>query len=61
MPTKMIAIKTRSYLAIFSHEEDGAYFVSVPSLSGCFSQGDNFEEARRNVDEATQLYLRDSR
>ena len=43
--------------AVFSEEADGGYSVSVPSLPGCFSQGDFFEEATRNIKEAIELYL----
>ena len=50
----------RTYLAVFAEEEDGGYSVSVPALPGCFSQGDTFEEARKNVEEAIRLYLDDA-
>ncbi|NOZ58170.1 MAG: type II toxin-antitoxin system HicB family antitoxin [Euryarchaeota archaeon] len=38
-------------------KEDGGYVVSVPSLSGCYSQGDTIEEALENIKEAIELYL----
>ena len=44
---------------VFHEEEDGGYSASVPSLPGCFSQGDNFEEARKNITEAIDLFLRE--
>ncbi|MBI2633464.1 MAG: type II toxin-antitoxin system HicB family antitoxin [Parcubacteria group bacterium] len=47
-----------SFNAVFTEEEDG-YSVSVPSLPGCFSQGDTFEEAVENIKEAIELYLED--
>lgn len=47
------------YNAVFQEEESGGYSVSVPSLPGCFSQGDNFEEAVVNIREAIELYLED--
>ncbi len=37
-------------------EEDG-YFVYVPSLKGCYSQGETKREALRNIKEAIELYL----
>lgn len=40
-------------------QEDIGYSVSVPSLPGCFSQGDNFEETIKNIREAIELYLED--
>lgn len=46
-----------SYLAVFMKEKDGRLSVSVPALPGCFSQGDTFEEAKKNIEEAVELYL----
>lgn len=45
--------------AVFTKEKAGGYSVSVPSLPGCHSQGETFEEAQRNITEAIQLYLED--
>jgi len=49
------------YNAIMQQEEDGGYIVSVPCLPGCFSQGDTFEEAVKNIQEAIELYLEDEK
>ncbi len=38
-------------------EEEGGYSVSVPSLPGCFSQGETIEEAITNIREAIELYI----
>ena len=46
-----------NFNAVFIEEIDGGYSVSVPSLSGCFSQGDSFEESVKNIKEAISLYL----
>jgi len=48
-----------TYNAILQKEKDGGYSVSVPSLPGCFSQGDDFEDAIKNIQEAMELYLED--
>jgi antitoxin HicB len=37
--------------------EDGGYTVTVPSLPGCISEGDTFDEALKNIKEAITLYL----
>lgn len=37
--------------------EDGGYTVYVPSLPGCISEGDNVDDALRNIQEAIELYL----
>ena len=44
--------------AIFEKDQYG-YFVYVPALKGCVSQGDTFEEALKNIKEAIELYLED--
>ncbi len=41
---------------VFSRDKDG-YYVFCPELPGCQSQGDTFEEARENIQEAVELYL----
>jgi predicted RNase H-like HicB family nuclease len=37
--------------------EDGGYTVYVPSLPGCISEGDDVDDALRNIQEAIELYL----
>jgi antitoxin HicB len=37
--------------------EDGGYFVQVPSLPGCYSQGETMEEALTNIKEAIELHI----
>lgn len=37
--------------------EEGGYTVYVPSLPGCISEGDTFDEATNNIKEAIELYL----
>jgi len=39
--------------------EEGGYWVEVPRLPGCFSQGGTKEEALANIKEAIALYLED--
>mgnify|MGYP001584172786 CR=1 FL=1 len=45
-----------NYTAIFSRENNGGYSVKVLRLPGCFSQGDTFREAFKNIKEAVELY-----
>lgn len=52
--------RVQTYMAFFEQEEDNGYCVSVPALPGCFSQGDTFEEAKKNIEEAIRLYLDDT-
>ena len=50
--------KIYNYPAIFEPDiESGGYTVTIPSLPGCISEGNTFEEAQRNIKEAAALYL----
>jgi predicted RNase H-like HicB family nuclease len=37
--------------------EDGMYSAEVPSLPGCYSQGETYEEALANIQEAMELHI----
>ena len=47
------------YRIIIEQDEEGRYVVQCPSLPGCISEGDNFEDALKNIGEAAELYLED--
>lgn len=47
------------YDVVFEAYPDGGYTVTVPALPGCISEGDSFEEAKKNIAEAIQLYVED--
>jgi predicted RNase H-like HicB family nuclease len=46
-----------NYTVILEREEEGGYHAFCPLLKGCHSQGDTFEEAIANIQEAIELYL----
>jgi len=43
---------------IIEVDEDG-FFVSCPTLQGCYSQGDTYEEAVENIKDAIKLHIAD--
>jgi len=45
------------YTVILHRAEEGGYWVEVPVLPGCFSQGETVEEALANVGEAIESHL----
>lgn len=49
--------KILKYTAIFEPAPEGGYVVSVPSLPGCYTQGDTFEEAVEMTQDAISGYL----
>lgn len=41
-------------------EKDSAgYFASCPILQGCYAQGDTYEEALQNIEDAIRLHIED--
>jgi predicted RNase H-like HicB family nuclease len=38
-------------------DETGGYIVEVPSLPGCYSQGETVDEALENIREAIELHI----
>lgn len=58
MKRKRLKKTVRQNTAIFEpDEEKGGYTVTIPSLPGCISEGDTFEEALHNIQEAASLYV----
>lgn len=50
-------IQIAKFTAIFEPAEEGGYTVTVPSLPGCITEGDTFEEAVEMAEEAISGYL----
>lgn len=55
--THKIPTKVLEYDVVFEEAEEGGYTAYVPALSGCISEGDTFEEAKKNITEAISAYL----
>jgi predicted RNase H-like HicB family nuclease len=53
MPTKF-----RYTIEIIPEEDGIGYYVVVPSLPGCFSQGKTIEEAKKNIMKAIALHIK---
>jgi predicted RNase H-like HicB family nuclease len=45
------------YTVLIHPGEEGGYWTEVPSLPGCFSQGESVEEALTNTREAIELHV----
>lgn len=55
---KQIVHKIYQYTAVFEPDKkSGGFTVTIPSLPGCISEGDTFEKALRNIQEAASLYI----
>jgi predicted RNase H-like HicB family nuclease len=47
----------RKYTVVVHAAEEGGYWVEVPALPGCYSQGESVEEAVSKVREAIETHL----
>ena len=57
MNKKQINKKVYSYSVFYEPAEEGGYFVRVPALPGCHTQGETLKEAEKNAKEAIELYI----
>lgn len=53
--------KILEYNVVFQEEKTGGYSVWAPELPGCASQGETFDEALKNIREAIELYLEETK
>ena len=49
--------KVLSYKVVLEPTEEGGYTVYVPSLPGCISEGDTYQEALENIKEAIEGWI----
>ena len=45
---------------VIEHDRDG-YVATVPSLQGCYTQGETYEEVVANISSAVKLHIEDRR
>jgi predicted RNase H-like HicB family nuclease len=51
-------MKHLTFPVIVEANSDG-YYVSCPALQGCYSQGETYEEAVKNIKDAIRLHIED--
>lgn len=49
--------RKQRFIIVIEAAEEGGYHAWCPSLSGCHSQGETLEEAKRNIIEAIECHL----
>lgn len=57
MKQKKLSQKILTYTAVFQPAEEGGFIASVPTLPGCATQGDTFEETSEMIKDAISGYL----
>lgn len=45
------------YTVVLHEAEEGGYWVEVPSLPGCFSQGETVDEALKSAGRAIESHI----
>ena len=50
-------MKVLEYSVVVHKAEEGGYWLEVPALEGCFTQGETMKEVIKNAKEAIKLYL----
>ncbi len=45
------------YSVVLHESEEGGFWIEVPALPGCYSQGETRDDALQNVREAIELFL----
>jgi predicted RNase H-like HicB family nuclease len=45
------------YTVIVHRAEEGGYWVEVPALAGCYSQGETVDEALANIQDAIGSHI----
>jgi predicted RNase H-like HicB family nuclease len=51
-------MKTYHFSIVIEKDADG-YFALCPELQGCYAQGDDYEDALRNIRDAISLHVAD--
>jgi predicted RNase H-like HicB family nuclease len=51
-------MKHLTFPIVVEADSDG-YSVSCPALQGCYSQGETYEEAVKNIKDAIRLHIKD--
>jgi predicted RNase H-like HicB family nuclease len=51
-------MKNYRFSVVVERDEEG-YFVFCPELQGCYSQGETYEEALENIEDAIRLHVED--
>lgn len=51
-------MKGYNFPIIIESDKEG-YFAFCPKLQGCYSQGDTYEEAVKNIKDAVKLHIED--
>lgn len=46
-------------LSVVIEKDDDGYYAFCPELQGCHTQGENYEEVLKNIEDAIRLHIED--
>lgn len=52
-------MKNKCRFTIIIEKDEHGYYAYCPQLQGCYSQGDTYEEALVNIEDAIKLHKKD--
>jgi predicted RNase H-like HicB family nuclease len=52
-------LAARYVFPVVIEKDQEGYFAVCPSLQGCYTEGDTYEEALRNIEDAVRLHVAD--
>jgi predicted RNase H-like HicB family nuclease len=47
-----------NYRVVIEQDEDRVFVASVPTLQGCYTEGDTYEEVIKNIEDVIKLHLK---
>ncbi|OGM13776.1 hypothetical protein A2V80_03660 [Candidatus Woesebacteria bacterium RBG_16_39_8b] len=50
--------KVLNYRVIVEQDEDGIFVATAPSLQGCYTEGNTFEEVLKNIEDVIKLHIK---
>lgn len=50
-----------NYRVVIEQDEDKVFVASVPTLQGCYTEGDTYEEVIKNIKDVIKLHLKAKR
>ena len=51
-------MNNKQYVAFIEQDEDGIFVGSVPSVPGCYTEGDTYEDVTESLKDVLKLCLR---
>jgi len=61
MRTKRTIKKGHYNFPVVIEKDDDGYFAFCPTLQGCFTQGETYEQVLKNIEDAIMLHIVDRR